>query len=51
MPQMSPMMWDILFMFFILSFMLMNSLMYWFKSFKSSYKKNNIKMKNINWKW
>nr|YP_010693410.1 ATP synthase F0 subunit 8 [Gonopsis coccinea]WCB99292.1 ATP synthase F0 subunit 8 [Gonopsis coccinea] len=52
MPQMAPMMWDLLFIFFMMSFMLMNILVYFLQ--KSMNMKINMYMMNkneMNWKW
>nr|QVM79299.1 ATP synthase F0 subunit 8 [Teledapalpus zolotichini] len=51
MPQMAPMNWLILFLFFIIMFFIINSLNYYI--FLYDIKKNNNIMKKMkmNWKW
>nr|AYR05187.1 ATP synthase F0 subunit 8 [Coleoptera sp. ACP-2013] len=51
MPQMAPLNWLILFMYFILMFYLFNTLNYF--AFLTSPKKENLffSKKNISWKW
>nr|YP_010310364.1 ATP synthase F0 subunit 8 [Daclera levana]UMY75899.1 ATP synthase F0 subunit 8 [Daclera levana] len=52
MPQMASLWWELLFMFFIITFMLMNTIIYYNKLLKFNKKINNkfIKME-FNWKW
>nr|QRM17300.1 ATP synthase F0 subunit 8 [Cordylepherus sp. YY-2021] len=52
MPQMSPLNWLILFIFFSLIFIFINMLNYFILNYKYS-KKNNLKKINnkLNWKW
>nr|WIL79955.1 ATP synthase F0 subunit 8 [Tenerus hilleri] len=51
MPQMSPMNWIILFIFFTVFFLLINSTNYFINNFNSpKIQKTSIK-KSINWKW
>nr|YP_009512140.1 ATP synthase F0 subunit 8 [Phymatostetha huangshanensis (nomen nudum)]AXI98509.1 ATP synthase F0 subunit 8 [Phymatostetha huangshanensis (nomen nudum)] len=49
MPQMAPLWWTSLFMMFILSYSMINMMMY----FNMSHTTKKIKMKfiNMNWKW
>nr|UPL65367.1 ATPase subunit 8 [Nithecus jacobaeae] len=51
MPQMSPMWWEILFIMFNMTLIMMNIMIYWQKSPKTS--KNLMKMmkNSMNWKW
>uniref|UniRef100_UPI0030DF4B67 ATP synthase F0 subunit 8 n=1 Tax=Mecidea indica TaxID=3127717 RepID=UPI0030DF4B67 len=53
MPQMAPMWWEILFIMFIMSFILMNIMMYFFNKMKTNMNKkeksNNINQ--MNWMW
>nr|YP_009943340.1 ATP synthase F0 subunit 8 [Cletus punctiger]QOD41603.1 ATP synthase F0 subunit 8 [Cletus punctiger] len=52
MPQMSPLWWEILFLVFIMSFMLMNTIIFYNK--KMLPKQKSIEMIKINqfkWKW
>nr|YP_010463308.1 ATP synthase F0 subunit 8 [Pirkimerus japonicus]UUJ37832.1 ATP synthase F0 subunit 8 [Pirkimerus japonicus] len=51
MPQMSPMLWETLYLIFILSFMIMNTIMY-FNFSKKMDMKVMMKLKNmLIWKW
>nr|ARH53756.1 ATP synthase F0 subunit 8 [Carpelimus fuliginosus] len=51
MPQMSPLNWLILFMFFIIIFMMFNMLNYFNFFYKPSKTLQNIKKFPSNWKW
>nr|YP_009454509.1 ATP synthase F0 subunit 8 [Gonopsis affinis]AUF71504.1 ATP synthase F0 subunit 8 [Gonopsis affinis] len=52
MPQMAPMMWDLLFIYFMMSFMLMNILIYFMqKKLIKKMKTWNYKNNEMNWKW
>nr|YP_011009661.1 ATP synthase F0 subunit 8 [Hygia bidentata]WPV77653.1 ATP synthase F0 subunit 8 [Hygia bidentata] len=51
MPQMSPLWWEILYIMFLMSFMIINLIMYYNKNFNP---KNNLKKKDkhqFKWKW
>nr|YP_010923083.1 ATP synthase F0 subunit 8 [Nysius inconspicuus]WJZ45486.1 ATP synthase F0 subunit 8 [Nysius inconspicuus] len=50
MPQMSPMWWEILFILFNMTLIMMNIMIYWQKmpNYKSEL---TIKKKTMNWKW
>nr|YP_010693436.1 ATP synthase F0 subunit 8 [Chalcopis glandulosa]WCB99318.1 ATP synthase F0 subunit 8 [Chalcopis glandulosa] len=53
MPQMAPMMWETLFMFFLIMFIFMNLMIYFMKD-KFSMKPNKIlkkKINQMNWLW
>nr|QGU83696.1 ATP synthase F0 subunit 8 [Eysarcoris aeneus] len=52
MPQMSPLWWEILFMMFILSYILMNIMIYFTPQMKQDNKNNKMYFINqSNWKW
>nr|QXX99631.1 ATP synthase F0 subunit 8 [Graphium xenocles] len=53
MPQMMPINWIILFIFFIMTFILFNMLNYYIFLYKNKYNYNSLKnqKKNLNWKW
>nr|UPL66066.1 ATPase subunit 8 [Oxycarenus lugubris] len=52
MPQMSPLSWEILFMYFLVMFLFMSTIIYW-SNIKSLNKKSEMKKENkfMNWKW
>nr|YP_010222631.1 ATP synthase F0 subunit 8 [Poecilocoris druraei]AVJ52290.1 ATP synthase F0 subunit 8 [Poecilocoris druraei]QXJ42684.1 ATP synthase F0 subunit 8 [Poecilocoris druraei]UCC46094.1 ATP synthase F0 subunit 8 [Poecilocoris druraei] len=52
MPQMAPLYWEILFIMFIISMVIMSMIIFHYPKIytnKNSY--NNPTIKNINWKW
>nr|YP_010994960.1 ATP synthase F0 subunit 8 [Cletus schmidti]WOZ13968.1 ATP synthase F0 subunit 8 [Cletus schmidti] len=52
MPQMSPLWWEILFLVFIMSFMLMNMIIFYNKKMTPSQKSiEMIKVNQFKWKW
>nr|WRO44835.1 ATP synthase F0 subunit 8 [Prothemus semimetallicus] len=53
MPQMAPLSWLNLFLFFIMIFLIFNSLNFFYfnKSFKSQEKKTSSLLNKISWKW
>nr|YP_011015317.1 ATP synthase F0 subunit 8 [Silesis erberi]UPP55782.1 ATP synthase F0 subunit 8 [Silesis erberi] len=51
MPQMAPLSWLNLFMFFIIIFLILNSLNYFSFIYSNSQAKSSPKMSPINWKW
>nr|QLY89694.1 ATP synthase F0 subunit 8 [Ladona fulva] len=53
MPQMAPMSWSLLFMFFSCMLLMINMLNYYLftTKIKISKENKNIKIKNNNWKW
>nr|YP_011011070.1 ATP synthase F0 subunit 8 [Cymoninus sechellensis]WPW49238.1 ATP synthase F0 subunit 8 [Cymoninus sechellensis] len=52
MPQMSPMWWEMLFIYFMMLFLIMNSIIFWSINMKNkSNFKNLEKNKEMNWKW
>nr|UBI44030.1 ATP synthase F0 subunit 8 [Eysarcoris annamita] len=52
MPQMSPLWWEILFMMFIISYILMNIMLYFMIQMKYNIKNNKMYFINqSNWKW
>nr|YP_011010163.1 ATP synthase F0 subunit 8 [Hermatobates djiboutensis]WPW46687.1 ATP synthase F0 subunit 8 [Hermatobates djiboutensis] len=51
MPQMSPMWWSTLFMLFIASLMLMNSMIYFNKKFSIKKSSKSTKKNSMNWQW
>nr|YP_010310377.1 ATP synthase F0 subunit 8 [Camptopus lateralis]UMY75912.1 ATP synthase F0 subunit 8 [Camptopus lateralis] len=52
MPQMSPLWWEILFILFILSFIMMNTIIYYNKNIKLIKTDNNkLVNKELKWKW
>nr|ARH55172.1 ATP synthase F0 subunit 8 [Sericus brunneus] len=51
MPQMAPLSWMNLFMMFILTFMILNTLNYFSFVYNNKSFKKTPKIKNINWKW
>nr|YP_010463191.1 ATP synthase F0 subunit 8 [Bochrus foveatus]UUJ37715.1 ATP synthase F0 subunit 8 [Bochrus foveatus] len=51
MPQMSPMWWELLYILFIFSFLIINSIMHFYMNMSN---KNKMMIKNcfsMNWKW
>nr|QUM11267.1 ATP synthase F0 subunit 8 [Nysius cymoides] len=51
MPQMSPMWWEILFILFNLTLIMMNIMIYWLKTPTSESESTTIKKTSMNWKW
>nr|QAU54272.1 ATP synthase F0 subunit 8 [Desmopachria sp. ITV9392]QPA36187.1 ATP synthase F0 subunit 8 [Desmopachria sp. RRMO-2020]QPA36200.1 ATP synthase F0 subunit 8 [Desmopachria sp. RRMO-2020]QPA36213.1 ATP synthase F0 subunit 8 [Desmopachria sp. RRMO-2020]QPA36226.1 ATP synthase F0 subunit 8 [Desmopachria sp. RRMO-2020] len=52
MPQMMPMNWTILYLFFLILFFLINFINYYsFLIYKNSNLLNKINLKSLNWKW
>nr|APX39633.1 ATP synthase F0 subunit 8 [Altica brevicollis] len=51
MPQMMPLNWMLLFMFFNLTYFLVNNFIYFSFLINSSKNKLKIKKLNFNWKW
>nr|WIL79813.1 ATP synthase F0 subunit 8 [Callimerus nigroapicalis] len=51
MPQMSPLNWVSLFIYFSLIFMMINSMNYFFVTYSFSSKTKKLILKKINWKW
>nr|YP_010222592.1 ATP synthase F0 subunit 8 [Neojurtina typica]UCC46055.1 ATP synthase F0 subunit 8 [Neojurtina typica] len=52
MPQMSPMWWEILFLVFTLSFILINIFIYHYKQEQIKYKSSSkLNMSQYNWMW
>nr|YP_011010397.1 ATP synthase F0 subunit 8 [Metrocoris inthanon]WPW47012.1 ATP synthase F0 subunit 8 [Metrocoris inthanon] len=51
MPQMAPLSWLTLMMMFIMTMMVMNTLMYFNKNYITKTEKMNKIMKTMNWKW
>nr|QTT60870.1 ATP synthase F0 subunit 8 [Potthastia sp. XL1561] len=54
MPQMAPISWLILFLFFSITLILFNILNYYCFSYKnvlSSENKNSLNLQSLNWKW
>nr|YP_010703193.1 ATP synthase F0 subunit 8 [Chlorogomphus shanicus]WCO11395.1 ATP synthase F0 subunit 8 [Chlorogomphus shanicus] len=53
MPQMAPLSWTILFTFFIILFIMMNTMNYYMSTPKisTSQKKTSLSSKIMNWKW
>nr|AVN68227.1 ATP synthase F0 subunit 8 [Phyllodromica sp. Phil] len=52
MPQMMPLSWMMLFLFFCVTFMMFNFMNYYSYTFYPSLKsKNNIDLNQMNWKW
>nr|ARH55067.1 ATP synthase F0 subunit 8 [Lordithon exoletus] len=51
MPQMAPMNWLMLFLYFTILFLLFNSINYFSFSYTPQSYKLNLKNKLINWKW
>nr|YP_010692668.1 ATP synthase F0 subunit 8 [Homoeocerus bipunctatus]WBV80556.1 ATP synthase F0 subunit 8 [Homoeocerus bipunctatus] len=52
MPQMSPLWWEMLFMFFIISFIIMMMIMFFnSNSLNQKYNKKLIKINQLKWKW
>nr|QWX95540.1 ATP synthase subunit 8 [Cebrenis supina] len=51
MPQMAPLWWELLFILFIVSFMIMNSIIYYNKIMLPKQTSNNMKSKVNQFKW
>nr|UPL65653.1 ATPase subunit 8 [Petillopsis calcar] len=53
MPQMSPLWWELLFIWFLTSFLFMNMIMYFNKSYSplKKLKSNNSMINEFKWKW
>nr|YP_009485685.1 ATP synthase F0 subunit 8 [Carbula sinica]AVZ00821.1 ATP synthase F0 subunit 8 [Carbula sinica] len=52
MPQMAPLWWEMLFIMFILTFILMNIMIYFNMKISQKFYKNNYNsIKQFNWKW
>nr|YP_010471428.1 ATP synthase F0 subunit 8 [Tyraphus nitidus]UVG40767.1 ATP synthase F0 subunit 8 [Tyraphus nitidus] len=51
MPQMAPMNWLMLFIFFIMVFLSFNLMNYFIFNYKSNKKTIKSNMKKMNWKW
>nr|ASA69165.1 ATP synthase F0 subunit 8 [Clavigralla tomentosicollis] len=52
MPQMSPLWWEILFLLFIMSFMIMNTIIYYNKTPMPLQKQSkSIEINQFKWKW
>nr|ARH53808.1 ATP synthase F0 subunit 8 [Dinoderus minutus] len=51
MPQMAPLNWLMLFLFFTLILISMNSMNFFNFLYKTSNKKNEMEMKKNSWKW
>nr|YP_010545941.1 ATP synthase F0 subunit 8 [Triplax ainonia]UYG49576.1 ATP synthase F0 subunit 8 [Triplax ainonia] len=51
MPQMAPMNWLALFIYFIVIFMMVNSLVYFSFLYKPKQGKSHKNLLKINWKW
>nr|WCQ78432.1 ATP synthase F0 subunit 8 [Agriotes sp. GTI-28] len=51
MPQMAPLSWLNLFIMFVMTFLVLNSLNYFSFMYKNSQSKSMPKMTSINWKW
>nr|UPL65289.1 ATPase subunit 8 [Appolonius crassus] len=51
MPQMSPMWWEILFFMFLMTYIMVNTIMYWNKNNEMKNMKYNSTTNNMNWKW
>nr|UFZ13245.1 ATP synthase F0 subunit 8 [Platychauliodes sp.] len=52
MPQMAPLSWLILFMFFTIMFIIFNMMNYFITNYSiPSTENKNIPMKSFNWKW
>nr|ATD53053.1 ATP synthase F0 subunit 8 [Clovia sp. EMHAU-2015-Zz052918] len=50
MPQMSPMWWTLLFMFFILSYLFFNIILFYFYNSKINFN-SNLMIENMIWLW
>nr|YP_010591365.1 ATP synthase F0 subunit 8 [Agriotes hirayamai]QEH58436.1 ATP synthase F0 subunit 8 [Agriotes hirayamai] len=51
MPQMAPLSWLNLFILFVATFLILNSLNYFSFMYQNNQSKMAPKMKSINWKW
>nr|QUB07114.1 ATP synthase F0 subunit 8 [Donacia flemola] len=51
MPQMAPMNWTLIMMYFITMFILFNIMNYYNFLYKFKFMKLNKKFKKLNWKW
>nr|YP_010626158.1 ATP synthase F0 subunit 8 [Dybowskyia reticulata]WBK02994.1 ATP synthase F0 subunit 8 [Dybowskyia reticulata] len=52
MPQMAPLWWELLFLMFLMTYMIMNTLIYFMpKSYLDMLNKKNKSINQINWKW
>nr|ALO77187.1 ATP synthase F0 subunit 8 [Elateridae sp. GENSP01] len=51
MPQMAPLSWINLFILFISTFLILNSLNYFSFIYENKSTKKSMKTKSINWKW
>nr|WCQ78445.1 ATP synthase F0 subunit 8 [Agriotes sp. GTI-106] len=51
MPQMAPLSWLNLFIMFVMTFLVLNSLNYFSFMYKNIQSKSAPKMNHINWKW
>nr|AXS64924.1 ATP synthase F0 subunit 8 [Elateroidea sp. 7 KM-2017] len=51
MPQMAPLSWINLFILFVMTFMIINTLNYFSFMYDNKTLKTTPKMKSINWKW
>nr|AXS66505.1 ATP synthase F0 subunit 8 [Tenebrionoidea sp. 8 KM-2017] len=51
MPQMSPLNWLMLMLFFITIFLFFNILNYYLILYKNNFSSSIKKIKNLNWKW
>nr|YP_002265539.1 ATP synthase F0 subunit 8 [Chaetosoma scaritides]ACF35098.1 ATP synthase F0 subunit 8 [Chaetosoma scaritides] len=51
MPQMSPLNWVILFSFFTLMYLIINSMNYYLVLYTNQNKTNLLKINSNNWKW
>nr|ALO76359.1 ATP synthase F0 subunit 8 [Discolomatinae sp. GENSP01] len=51
MPQMAPLNWMILFIYFLILMLMMNNFLYFYFIYNNLNFKNQIKKKNIFWKW
>nr|QWX95527.1 ATP synthase subunit 8 [Molipteryx lunata] len=52
MPQMAPLWWEILFIMFIMSFLFMNTIIYFNKiPNKKNTENESININNLKWKW
>nr|AYW52227.1 ATP synthase F0 subunit 8 [Elateridae sp. 2 ACP-2013] len=51
MPQMAPLSWMNLFILFIMTFMILNTLNYFSFMYNNKSLKSTMKIKTINWKW
>nr|YP_010035469.1 ATP synthase F0 subunit 8 [Ludioschema sulcicolle]QQQ88061.1 ATP synthase F0 subunit 8 [Ludioschema sulcicolle] len=51
MPQMAPLSWINLFILFIITYMILNSLNYFSFTYNNKTSSTSLKSKKINWKW